>query len=334
MLISFIITSILSSSLILLLIQYAPALGLVAVPNERSAHKDVTPCSAGIAFIGAMFIGTMISGWEIYSSHWLSVVAIFLVFLLGVYDDYRHSSSYSKFFLILVAGVLVCFDGMRIHSIGVYFNTDISLHWLAIPVTLFAIAGFTNALNLIDGLDGLAGGVSLIILAGLEYVGYINQDPFLINIISVLFPALLAFIVFNWNPAKVFMGDSGSLTLGFIIAVLSIKALDYIDPISILFIAALPVLDTVTVMIRRKRNGLSLFSADKNHLHHILLDKFGGNVKVTVLVLVGFQLVFTLFGIFISSKMGQEITLPLFLACLIVLYVWVDVITVKVRRIA
>lgn len=324
MLLSFMITIFLSTLLVLLLIKKASFLGLIAVPNDRSVHQKVTPSGAGLAFISAMFIGVTVSDWSVYSSNFLTVGAILLVFILGVYDDYKNSSSNLKFLFILFAGVMVYMDGVFIHSPGNYFGFDIPLFWFALPVTLFAIIGFTNALNLVDGLDGLAGAISLIILGGLGYIGYIYQDAFMMTIVTALISALLVFMIFNWNPAKIFMGDSGSLTIGFIIAVLSIKSLDYIDPVSILFITAIPILDTVTVMVRRKRNGLSMVSADKNHLHHIVLDTFNGNVKKTVLLIACIQLLFTLFGVFITSKIGQEITLPLFIFCSIILYLIIE----------
>ncbi len=320
MLISFLITTFLSATLIFLLIENASSLGLVAVPNNRSVHKKITPCGAGIAFIGAFFIGVTIYSWGIYSAYFLTSLAVVLIFILGIYDDLKHSSSHAKFLIIIIATLMIFIEGLRIESIGNYFEKEANLFWLSFPVTLFAVVGFTNALNLIDGLDGLAGTISLIILSGLSYIGYIHQDDFIFTTGAILFPTLVIFLAFNWNPARVFMGDSGSLTLGFIIAVLSIKSLDYIDPVSILFIAAIPILDTVTVMVRRKLSGHSMVSADKNHLHHIILNTFNGNVKKTVLLISGIQLVFTLFGVLLTNQIGQELTLPLFFICLIVFY--------------
>lgn len=321
MLISLIVSTVLSTVMILLLIKNAVPLRMVSVPNERSAHEIVTPCGAGIAFIAAAFVGVVSNDWSVYlSDYLLTVVAILMVYLLGIYDDYKHSSSNIKFFIIIFASILVLMNGLEIKSMGTYFGEKVELGFFSILLSIVAIVGFTNALNLVDGLDGLAGSLSLIIFSGLSYIGYVNNDNFIFNISIILLPALLVFLSFNWNPAKVFMGDSGSLTLGFIIAVLCIKALAYIDPVSILFIAALPVLDTVTVMIRRWLNGQSMFRADKNHLHHILLNRFKGNVKKTVLIMVVIQLMFTLFGLFVAPKFGQEITLTVFFGCFLITY--------------
>lgn len=332
MLTSFIVTASLSAILILFLIQKASRVGMVAIPNERSAHTKATPCGAGIAFITAALIGLAVNDLSVFSANLPTILAIVMVFVLGVFDDYKHSSSNLKFMVILLAAILLLADGLEIRTIGSYFGHDIALGLFAIPVTLIAVVGFTNALNLVDGLDGLAATLTLIIISGIAYIGFVHKDFFIINISVVLFAALIVFLIFNWNPAKIFMGDSGSLTLGFIIAVLSIKALAYIDPVSILFITALPIIDTVTVMLRRKLNGRSMVSADKNHLHHILQDTFNGNVKKTVLSLAGLQFVFTLFGILVAPSLGQEITLTFFLLTILGIYWFVEVLFRKTNR--
>jgi UDP-GlcNAc:undecaprenyl-phosphate GlcNAc-1-phosphate transferase len=332
MLFSFIITLLLSVVLVFFLIQNAVSLGMVAVPNERSSHKKVTPCGAGIAFFSAVIISILLYGSEIYHSYLLTVSAFFMVFGIGIYDDYRQTTSQTKFLVIIVAALLVYIDGIGIHTLGNYFGHALFLSWIALPVTLLAIVGFTNALNLSDGLDGLAGGLCLVIIAGLGYVGQVNHDAFMMHASIVLFSALLGFMWFNWNPAKVFMGDSGSLTLGFMIAVLSIKSLAYINPVSILFMTAIPILDTVIVMMRRKKYKCSMVNADKNHLHHILLDVFSGSVKKAVLCIISMQLFFTVLGLFFISHLEQEITLPLFFGLLFLFYWVVEKVCYKVNR--
>ncbi|HHL19226.1 MAG TPA: undecaprenyl/decaprenyl-phosphate alpha-N-acetylglucosaminyl 1-phosphate transferase [Thiothrix sp.] len=332
MLFLFIITLLLSIVLVFFLIQYASSLGLVAIPNERSSHKKVTPCGAGIAFFSSVIISTLLYGSSIYDSYPLLVSAFFMVFGIGIYDDYRQTASQTKFLVIIVAALFVYIDGIGIHSLGNYFGHNVFLSWMALPVTLLAIVGFTNALNLSDGLDGLAGSICLVIITGLGYIGWVNDNIFMIYVSIVLFSSLLGFMWFNWNPAKVFMGDSGSLTLGFMIAVLSIQALAYVTPVSILFIAAIPILDTVIVMMRRKKHKCSMVNADKNHLHHILLDVFSGSVKKTVLFIASVQLFFTVLGIFFINHVGQEFTLPLFFGFLFLFYWLIEKVCAKVNR--
>jgi UDP-GlcNAc:undecaprenyl-phosphate GlcNAc-1-phosphate transferase len=126
--------------------------------------------------------------------------------------------------------------------------------------------------------------------------------------------SLLGFLVLNWNPAKIFMGDSGSLTLGFIISVLSLLSLKYIHPIVVIYLAALPILDTLVVMIRRIRRGKSPFSPDKTHIHHILVKFFENDVKRTVIFLVVLQIVFSSIGYILIELIQNDLsgTIPFF----------------------
>ncbi len=304
-----------------LLVRYAPALGLVDVPNERSHHKQVTPRGAGIGIMAGVIFADLLVWNDMILTHAQTLIAIFLVFVVGVLDDHRDTTPKTKFLVIFAAVLLLYSDGIVIDSLGTLFGVDLPLGWLALPFTMFAVAGFTNALNLSDGLDGLAGSLSLVILGTLALIGYENGDEFIVSIALSFMAAITAFLWFNWNPAKIFMGDSGSLTLGFVIAVLSIKALAYIQPVSILFIAALPILDTVTVMVRRKRSGRSIFAPDKLHLHHILLQFFNGNVRRTVSWMALLQTGFSVTGIALAESSQQRYTLILFVIMLAIFYI-------------
>lgn len=144
--------------------------------------------------------------------------------------------------------------------------------------------------------------------------------------------AIAAFLFFNWKPAKIFLGDSGSLTIGFIISILSIKALDYFNPTLVLFIAGVPILDTLIVMIRRKRHGRSAFEADKTHLHHILLKFFNGNVKRTVISLTLMQAILSVTGIFIMYDTEQTFVLMLFAANYTILFISASAMLANQRR--
>jgi UDP-GlcNAc:undecaprenyl-phosphate GlcNAc-1-phosphate transferase len=185
------------------------------------------------------------------------------------------------------------------------------LGYFALPFTIFAVVGATNALNLSDGLDGLAGSLSVVMLACLLFIGITYNDDILICLPLLLMAPLLAFLKFNWHPAKVFMGDSGSLFLGFTIALLCIYALKYINPSSVLFLMAIPILDTLMVMKRRKQRKQSMLVADKNHLHHILLS-FKKNKTFTVKSLIKLQIAFGLIFIQVYDK-SDLINLILFI---------------------
>lgn len=303
-----------------LIIRFAPTVGLIDIPNHRSSHKTVTPRGAGIGIVFGVMVSDLFFLNELVLTYFTTFLAIFIVFVVGVLDDHRDATPKIKFYVIFTAVLLLAYDGVIVHSLGNLFGFDVTLGWFAIPFTMFAVAGFTNALNLSDGLDGLAGSLSIIILSTLCVIGYENNDFFILSTSLSFIAAILAFMWFNWNPAKIFMGDSGSLTLGFLISVLGIKALDYINPTSILFIAAIPILDTLIVMIRRKRSGYSMFAPDKLHIHHILLRFFNGDVRKTVILIALLQIGFSIVGIAFSEVYHQRYVFILFIVNIAAFY--------------
>ena len=279
---------------------YAPKIGLMDIPNARSAHATTTPRGAGIGFfLASVMVLSYFYTDFLYDFVWVNV-AIWLVFLIGVFDDYYDSTPYAKFFVFIIATVLLSFDNLIIDSLGIYFGVELSLGWAALPFTVFAVVGFTNATNLIDGLDGLAATISIVILSTFYYIGYQHQDLFMMLFSGSFIAGLLAFLVYNWSPASIFMGDSGSLILGFVISMLAVKSLAYIPAISIFFIAAIPIMDTLIVMTRRKIRGKSMFSGDRCHIHHLLKFVFAGNTSKTVLVLGAVQIVYSFIGLHFS----------------------------------
>ena len=312
--ISFIVTFF----LIRLFIAKASTLGLIDNPNDRSAHTVPIPRGAGIVFGFITLVGMGVFQYLHESYYPYAFIALFLVYLTGVYDDFYDSSARNKFIFIIIATVIAYLDGFEITSLGNYFGYELSLGYLTLPFTIFAVLGFTNAVNLSDGLDGLAGSISMIILSSLLYIGIEYDDVLLTCLPIIIISTLLAFLYFNWYPAKVFMGDSGSLFLGFTLSLLSIYALKYINPASILFLAAIPLLDTLIVMSRRKQRKQSLFVADKNHLHHILLN-FKKNKLFTVYSLAKLQAVFGLIFIQVHDK-SDTINLLLFAILFVIFF--------------
>jgi len=316
----FILIFVIALVLIKLIIKNALKLGLVDVPNERSMHTRHHPRGAGIGIFLAVAIVDPLFDFVLLMEHSLTYLAILSVFIVGVLDDHQDTSLNTKFFVMAFAALLVYFDGIYVSNLGVLFGIEIDLGWFALPFTLFAIVGFSNAVNLIDGLDGLAGSVSIVILSALFSIGYSNDDLFMMAISGSFTAALLAFMVYNWNPASIFMGDSGSLVLGFIIALLVIKAVSYIQPVTVLFIIAVPLMDTIIVMVRRKRLGKSMFMADKTHLHHVLFNFFNRDVKRTVIFLTILQAGYSLTGLLLVESGNQTMSLVLFGLNTIILY--------------
>jgi UDP-GlcNAc:undecaprenyl-phosphate GlcNAc-1-phosphate transferase len=276
-------------------IEIAPSLSLLDIPNHRSAHHKVTPRGAGIVFGFIFIIGLMVFNFNEINEIKFTILALIIIYLCGVLDDIYTLSSKTKLVFIIGASTVLYISGYQVSTLGVFFGIDFHLGYLSFPFTVFAVVAFTNALNLSDGLDGLAGSLSVIILTALLAIGVMYDDSILIIWSSLLISIILAFLLLNWYPAKVFMGDSGSLLLGFAIAILTIKALDYINPASTLFLAAVPILDTLIVFRRRIQRGQSPFTADKNHLHHILnnikQDK-AFSVKMLLLIQLAFTAIF------------------------------------------
>ncbi len=298
-------TFILSIIFIYNLVKYSEVLGLQDVPNSRSAHKTVVPRSAGLGFVSAVLISLFIFDNHHFLEYGYIYFSVLLIMLVGLYDDRFEVSHRLKFVSLLIIGFFICFNGLGITNIGTYMGYSVDLPiWLSIPFTVFAIVGFTNALNLMDGLDGLAGGLSIIMMFAFLMIGIINHDELIITLSATFIVSTLAFLLFNWHPAKIFMGDSGSLTLGFVISILSIKSLAYMTPSAVLFIVALPLIDTFIVMRRRIQRGQSPFKADKNHIHHFMY-KTKVNVKYSVILLMYVQLALSIIGYQIRE--GDEI---------------------------
>ena len=305
---------------------------LIDIPNDRSTHVKHTARGAGIGFYLAVVFVLPFFYLDLILTNLWAFIAIILIFIIGVLDDHRDTSPNFKFFVIIFSTILLSFDDIIIDDIGIFFGFDLSFGWFALPFTIFAVVGFTNALNLIDGLDGLAATVSIVILGTFFTVGYQNDDLFIMVISGSFISALLAFLMFNWYPASIFMGDSGSLTLGFVIAMLSIKSLAYLPTVSILFIAAIPILDTLVVMIRRKMKGRSMFSADRCHIHHILRHFFAEDTQKTVLFLGVLQAVYSLTGLQLDKSMDEGYLLILFLLNVVLLYLFLNAMINRQKR--
>ena len=320
MLVEFIVIFFLTLLLIKTWIAIAPRLGFVDRPNVRSVHTSDHPNSAGVAIFTAIFLSQALFYHLIVSEHTYITLALLLVFIVGIFDDYKATSQRVKFSFVTVAAVLLYLDGVTVCSLGDFAGYEVTLGWFSLPFTIFAIVGFTNALNLIDGIDGLAGSISVVILSALFYIGYSNADLYMMILSGSFGVATLAFLFFNWYPSQVFLGDSGSLLIGMVIAILVILAAQYIQPVAIVFLIAVPLMDTVIVMVRRKVNKQPLFSADKQHMHHILLEFFDNNVRKSVLFLVLLQIVFVLTALLIVEESEQLLSLTIFILNTVLFY--------------
>lgn len=206
---------------------------------------------------------------------------------IGIVDDKYQLAARYKFIVQLVAAIIVVLSGLEITYINFPFGHVIEFGYFSIPITILWIVGITNAINLIDGLDGLAGGVSIIALITIGGLAISLGDPFVALISFLLIGSTLGFLVFNFYPAKIFMGDTGAMFLGYMIGVLSILGFknatlfSLIVPIAIL---GVPILDTLLAIVRRVVHKKPLYSPDKMHLHHCLLNLGFGHRQTVILI--------------------------------------------------
>jgi UDP-GlcNAc:undecaprenyl-phosphate GlcNAc-1-phosphate transferase len=231
---------------------------------------------------------------------------------LGVYDDVRGANAPKKFLVQFAVAGLVYALGFRIDQIANPFGAPVQLGALGLPFTLLWIAGVVNAMNLIDGLDGLAGGVALAAVGTTFALAAVRGEPLMLLFTAALAGAILGFLFYNFNPASVFMGDTGSMFLGFVLATTAIQtnqksstAVAILVPIIAL---GVPIADTLLAMIRRAARGSPLFQADRGHIHHRLLAA-GLTHRQAVLVLYGASILLGLAAIVLSFASSSEATL-------------------------
>lgn len=281
-----------------LVLRVALARGLYDVPNERKVHSRPIPRLGGIAIVtgffapvtGLLLVDAGLTSF-LTSSHTQLVglyVGGLLVAILGLYDDLLGADAKKKFVVQIGVAILMWVLDYRIELISNPFGGQFELGYLSLPVTVFWFVGVMNAVNLIDGLDGLAGGIGLISVSTLMVLALMGGNVLAGLMCACLAGALVGFLFFNFNPAKIFMGDTGSLFLGFVLAAFSIStsakgstAIALTVPILAL---ALPIVDTMLAIGRRMKANRPIFSADQEHIHHRLL-KAGFSHRGAVLVL-------------------------------------------------
>lgn len=253
-------------------------------PNARKEHTVPTPTFGGISIFAGMMVSLVF--WFKFNNH-PSTITFFLSMILlvgvGIMDDLKDLAARYKLVIEVGVASLLAVSGIRITSFGGLFGIT-ELHIVAqYIITVVTIVGITNAFNLIDGIDGLAGGLGFMSLVTLGIFLTISKDLNFAMIAFALAGALLGFLYFNFNPARIFMGDTGSLVLGFVIAVLCVQLMKvnalYTAPIVpniyvfTLGIVMIPAFDTLRVFGTRIWNGRSPFSADKTHIHHLITNK-------------------------------------------------------------
>ena len=290
-----------SCVMIMFLASHAEKLGFIDHPDgNRKIHTVAKPLVGGIGIIAGVLITVLL-----FMPFWQNmglIIAMLMVVAIGAVDD-RHDVSFKIRFLVQTgATASIMYGGTVLHSFGNLFGFGtLDTGILAWPITLFCVIGVINAVNMTDGLDGLAGGTSLVAFSAFGILAWLNNQPELTYISIAFVGALAAFLRFNWHPSKLFMGDAGSMSLGFVLAFFAIevtqKTGSIVSPAAALLVLALPITDTITVMVKRVLKGQSPFHPDKTHLHHVI-KAMGFNHRKVVVVIIGATLISSSIAVF------------------------------------
>ncbi|MFF2178520.1 glycosyltransferase family 4 protein [Lysinibacillus sp. NPDC058147] len=284
-------------------------IGAVDAPNYRKVHARIMPRLGGLAIFLAFLIAVAIfQPILIYNENGSDfllaiIIGACIIVATGVIDDMREISAKAKLIGQLAAALIVIFvGGIQIEMVNLPFFGELNFGLLSIPLTILWIVGITNAINLIDGLDGLAAGVSTIALITLAVMAFIMSNMFVLAIAAILAAATFGFLFYNFHPAKIFMGDTGALFLGFMISVLALLGFKNITVVTLIIpviILGVPISDTFFAIVRRVRMKKKWSDPDKSHLHHRLLD-MGFTHRQTVLLIYGIAVMFGLAAIIFS----------------------------------
>lgn len=290
--------------------------GAIDYPKDRGVHKKPMPRMGGVAIVLGFSVTVLMIFFFDKGMSTKQFIGFFvgalMIAALGVLDDMKNLPAKLKFCVQIVAALIVIFSGTQIHV--VLWPVTAALQKFSIPITLIWIVGVTNAVNLIDGLDGLAAGVSSIAALSLMVLCIMTGSNTAVVLTAALAGACLGFLPRNFNPAEIFMGDTGSTFLGFVLAVTSIlgvfKGYALLAVSVSVLCLGLPVFDTIFAMLRRMAKHQPIMQPDRGHLHHRLIDR-GFSQKQAVLILYAISFCLGCLAIFISFKDSRIIVVVL-----------------------
>lgn len=276
--------------------------GATDQPNARKVHTKIMPRMGGLA----IFLSFLLA-YFIFSNYFIEqipfVIGACIIVIVGILDDIYELNAAPKFLgQILAALIMVFWGGLQVEFINLPFGGVLEFGMFSIPFTILWIVGIINAINLIDGLDGLAGGVSSIALITIAIMAVIQQDIFVAFTALAVTGATIGFLKYNFHPAKIFMGDTGAMFLGYIIAVVSLMGFKNVTMISFIvpvIVLGVPISDTFFAIIRRLVNKTPISAPDRSHLHHCLLN-IGFTHKQTVILIYAMSASFGLAAIIFS----------------------------------
>ncbi len=329
----------------------AKKVGAIDVPNDRRVNKKPMPRLGGLAVVAGFFVSTIYllimmnfeNSIDLFGAenYWMKLIGFFIgIAILGItcyIDDVKGIPSLVKLAAQIMAAIVVVAFGVRIENFTLPFtdNKIIINEVFSYILTVGWIIGITNAINLIDGLDGLSSGVCLISCLSLLIIFSLNQSPILATVlITALAGSIVGFLPFNFSPAKTFIGDTGSNFMGFALSIISIlgvaKTYTAIVIIAPIIVLALPIFDTLFAIVRRIIKGKSIkaiLKPDKGHLHHRLMQK-GYTQKQAVLIMYGITAILGMFAIILlESGIWKALSFAL-LICAIIAIGYKDIVKV------
>ncbi|PAV31309.1 undecaprenyl-phosphate alpha-N-acetylglucosaminyl 1-phosphate transferase [Virgibacillus profundi] len=307
----------------------AVKMNVIDMPNYRKVHKTPLPRLGGLG----IYLGTVIGLLYLRptNEYFLEIcIGAVIIIITGLLDDKFSIKPMLKLTGQIIPAALLIYSGLIIERITIPFFGVIELGYFSILITLLWIVGITNAINLIDGLDGLASGVSTIALTSIFIMAIMDERILVGYLCIVLIGSNLGFLFHNFHPAKVYMGDTGSLFLGYSIAVISILGLfknitlfSFIIPVIVL---AVPIFDTLFAMVRRMLSGEKIMMPDKKHIHHQLLLA-GFSHKTSVLIIYAFSILFGALAILFSNA-SLNLTLIVSIIVLIMVHIIAELVGV------
>lgn len=310
----------------------AQHLGAIDKPDERRINKVPIPRMGGIgialglvAAVAVQVAGTKLLGWPtVFVPHMqlqgvdykLLTVAVVIVFLTGAIDDVRNLKPRQKLLGQILAACVAAASGLVIGNVANPFTTElIPIGWLAYPITVVYLVAFTNVINLIDGLDGLAAGITAISCAAMFYLSYEAHQIDAAVLACILAGCCLGFLRYNFNPASIFMGDCGSNMLGFLLGVIALLGVNRVAAATTLIvplvIAGVPIIDTFAAIVRRRRGHTAISQADTGHIQHRLI-KQGFDQRQAALMIYGWSILLAA-GAIIMTKVALPLRFVVFI---------------------
>ncbi len=283
-----------SMAIIPIMIRLAPRLGMIDKPDPRKVHVKPIPRVGGVGIVIGSLVPLLI--WLPFDPlNNAILLGTFILLIFGTWDDMKELGHYVKFAGQFAAAIVVVYYGGLYVSHFPFMGLDLLNPAIGKPFTVFAIVGMVNAINHSDGLDGLAGGETMLSLAATSYLAYLYHGTEVLIICAATIGGLFGFLRFNSHPARVFMGDGGSQFLGFVVAILVVMLTQKVNPVISpalpVLLLGLPIIDILAVFFLRAKHHMNLFKATRNHIHHRLLD-LGFYHYQSVIIIYSIQILF------------------------------------------